>query len=530
MKERLRHRLRAFLIGISFPIVFSSGCAKDTKGESAPDSIYRTIVNEENLESDLLHIFKKYFDSEILEYNSLESLLTDEEIAEVIQRSKTTKECDYQFDGDIETLENTIKANSIQYLKKHSEYESAFLDFENDYDLVKIENDFETAFYEVFRDFLSESSNNINEDLCRIQTLKIVFSGADSSSILGKYMINDNVIVLNYQSILEMVDFNHSKFLDEITLVLDHELNHVRQSACEDRIEKGQKYESFDYIDNVCSFLLESSAESSLYNIQDKDYDSEDYTYYLERKLESLFFLFAICNENADIEDYYNAIYDTDLEKFYDFFGCETEEDIYELYKIWGSIDAAFGRNPSLVNVGRIETIGDAEKFVGYDYKINLLHHVLANMVDYTCRHSDFSLKDNLTLFKIVKTILIDGSYTVEENETGDLEQIYDPEFVSSFKEKEDFYYGFLGYYYDADLLEMKQIEEDYVNDVMDSIVSVCDINDDFYYCNCNYYTEAKLLLQKFPLLEPICKANYLIFHNYDSFVEDNAFIYQKKK
>lgn len=523
MKEKLKHQLRTFLIGMSFPILFSSGCSKIEDRAEAVSSIYKNVVDGDKLREDLFESFEQYFSSNNLEYTGLESLLTDEEIANVIEHSKTTSECDFVWDGDIENLKKTIKNNSVQFLEENSQFESAFCDATSDYDLWKNQLQFEGVFDDIIEDFLANSSNNINEDICKFQTLNIVFCNI-SGSDLGGYLHNSNTIVLFYPSILNYCVQEGSEFIDELTKTLRHELNHVRQVACEDRLNSGQQYAEFCYLEETSSFIVESSAESALYNINNTFRDDSNYAYISERDYESLFFLLAVFNENVNVNDYYNAIFDTDLESFYEFVGCKDEGDIFNFYKMLGSIDAALGRNINLDS--NIETVGDAKGFIGYNYKINIFNSVLSNMVDYTCNHSDFSLEDNLTLFKIVKTVLSNGSFAFERKDIGELESIYDSEFVSSFKEREDMYYAFLGMYYQTDISEMEQIEENYADKVMNTMHNICD--SDFPVSS--YQDEATSLLGKFPLLEPIFKATHISSYMYDSFVDTNHLIYEKKK
>lgn len=521
MKERLQKKLRAFLIGMSFPVLFSSGCSKIEERAMIISSIHKNVVNVDRLRDDLFSSFSQYFTSNDLEYTGLESLLTDEEIADVIECSKTTSKCDFVWDGDIEKVKGAVRTNSSEFLKEHEGFSSAFCEVSgNDFDLFQCQIWFETAFDQVIDDLVANSSGDISEDICKFQTLSIVFGEIEGNlSTMGFYQDNTNTIVLCYKSIMEVCEYTGESFSAFLTRVLSHELNHTRQIICEDRLQKGQQYKEICCKTDDISLVTEASAESAFYNVNDGSLNKDYFIYSYERKYEALLFLFAVCNENAEVEDYYNSIFDTDLEKFYEFLGCDSEEDIYSFYKILGSMDAALGRNSDLDS--SFETIGDTKRFIGYNYKVNLFHHILSDMIDYTCNHSDFSLEENLALFKIVRTVLCDSSYTVNEES----ERIYDPAFVTSFKVSEDMYYSFLSIYYQTSISQMEQLEETYVNEMMDRISRLSVTGDDT-----SYQPGDTLFLERFPLLEPVFRATDVMAYDYDFFVENNDTIYAKKK
>ncbi len=525
MKEKLNNKLRTFLIAMSFPVLFSSGCSKIHERVAMPSYIHKSFMDVNKLRDNFLESFAEYFDSIDLEYTAMESLLNDEDIAEIIDYSKTTCECNFEWNHDVSELKKKWRENSIQFLEKNVLFQSAFCDYgESDSDLFHAQVDFEIALDRVVDDLISHVSNDIDEDMCRFETLSLVFNDLPDS-LLGRYNIKDNVVFLDYKKIFEYSKCNSFDSVDSFADVLSHELNHSRQIICEERSQLGQRYDDFSYSKYVCSFIIESSAESAKYNMNDISFNDEVYTYSYERKMESLLFLLAVCHENSDLKDYYDSIFDTDLEEFYQFFGCETEEEVYNLYKIIGSMDASLGRN-SRLDRKEIKTVGDAKALIGYNYKINIFHSILSDMVRYTCNHSDFSLEDNLTLFKIAKVAVLDGAYNVVVNKSGELERIYDSQFVTSFKESEDMYYMFLSLYYQTDVSEMIQMEEDYV----DSVINTAQSFSVDQYSSPRYLSEATSLLDRFPLLVPMFKGFYVSPYEYEGFIERNQNVYEKKK
>ncbi len=126
--------------------------------------------------------------------------------------------------------------------------------------------------------------------------------------------------------------------------------------------------------------MLESVAESEIYN--KKKYSEElvskkDFSYSKEREKESLILLLGICRDNVSLKDYYNAIYDSNLSSFYNFFGANTKEEIYDLYKIIYSIDAASLNNELGLNlqkeISKNSSEMSLEYLVGYGYRIDIL-------------------------------------------------------------------------------------------------------------------------------------------------------------
>lgn len=497
MEERLKKKVRAFLLGMAFPILISSGS---------------TEFNTEDLKESMLNSAKHYFISNDMEYTPYEFLLpSDEVIDKIIEASKTTKECSFIWDGDIEQLKETIKNNSIQFLE-HYRGESAFYCAESDVKLKKIQLAFEKALDEALVNFVLTASNNINEDVCRLQKVVIIFEDIEDN-YRGTYSYKDNKIILNKKYFFEFYDSftSASDYVDFILETLIHELNHARQYACEDRMQANQKCVNvFPYID----FAKESSATSAIYNVENGQFPH--YTYTKERECEALLFLYAICNEDICCEDYYNAIFDSNLEEFYKFLGCKSDEDIYSIYKILGSMETAVGRNQILDGIAAEEI----ERALEYKYKINIYHHVLSNMIDYTYNHTDFSLEDNLALFKIVKYLICCHSYEKEETPTGDLKRIYDKEFVTSFKNAEDIYFRFLCTYYHTNLYEIAQMD-DYVNGYVSTFGYLSKSNP--------YFEHVKALVDRFPLLDAIFKDINATLDDYYTLIEYNTDIYDEK-
>jgi len=112
MKEKLEKQLRAFLVGMSVPVLFSSGCIKFPRGAKVVSPLHLEQLNTDTLRN-------KFFEYCFTSNNGEDvtaSLFSDEEIARVINCSETTSECNYKWDGDVENLKDTIRRSIIRIL------------------------------------------------------------------------------------------------------------------------------------------------------------------------------------------------------------------------------------------------------------------------------------------------------------------------------------------------------------------------------------------------------------------------------
>ena len=112
---------------------------------------------------------------------------------------------------------------------------------------------------------------------------------------------------------------------------------------------------------------MESSAESYLKNKVYNDsilYSDYDYNYYFERMDEAFILLLGLCHEGGDIDNYYNSIFESDLDKFYEFCGAETEKEKLQVNNILYSIDSRYARS----DLGRTTTTAkeNKENFMKY--------------------------------------------------------------------------------------------------------------------------------------------------------------------
>lgn len=553
MRRKISNRFLSFLLAI--PLTFS-GCASTPRYSSSDQD--DSVMKEETLEEgEKKFDYSGYFDSINLLEDDNPLFPTREEIDQFVSEAESLR-CSYVFDNNQGALMETVKNNSLEYLESHPEFSSAFVTEVADLDIYSRQLDFELVFGNIVDQLLHCSNYDVSEDLCHMRSLRIVYGSADdcdekeNSNIKKLYDDTGRIVLAYYDDIEELIvlDYDHimmfcsgddpiyDNYYQALEFFFGHELNHMRQFVCSCNTEDQESFSILNYFDGYSSFLVESSAESELYNLgKDVNYfekNTYDYTYFLEREYESLLLLMALFNTEYNIVDYYNSIFNSDIQQLHDFFGLKTEDEVYDFYKIVSAMDGCLWRNPYVFEYydKDILTYGENKDCVGYDYRVELFNRVLSNMVDYTESHDDFSLEENLILFGIVKGIIVKGCYEVEVIDDPDSSKpfvrVYDPDFVSSFSASDIKYQEFLMDHYKVSNLDSVNYKEYSIDTMIDMMNLMADHYRDSFDSNCSY--EISCLMDKFPLLEPILFSLDASFGQYSNFVSDHPEVYQKTK
>lgn len=547
MKRNFRKISLALLLSVLIP--FEAGCAKTNTAQSAPkDNISKEIeddsvaeikeeVEDSLSEREVISYFKEYQP----QYYFEESLITPAKVDEIIEKSTKDTECTFEFDGNIDNIIETIQNNSNTYILEHPEYSSAFTT-----DILKIDEysdqiDFEISLKNVFEELIEKGNNNIYEDFHRMQDLKIVFGNCQEeektnerillydefeSLVLGSYDVIDNVIVLDKEAIKIDMEMYDESFLEALYKTLLHEINHVRQQKCPCRITEELNQTDLSY-DEYPTFIMESSAESEIYNLDKEIFsygkDSFDYTYHELREYESLLLLLALFDTDKNIDEFYKAIFDTDLEALLTFFNVE-EKDTYTFYKLWYIIDSLDFRTDlsnsmySESEYGNI-TLGEYQEDIGYAYRTQIFAMSLARLSEYTVNNEDFTLIDNLLMFNIIKNKIAANAYIYEE--IGDeIVKKYDPVFVDEVFGLEQKYREFLIYHYDVNLDEITDLEYYEVNTYGDTLMGL--VNSSWEYDE-SYLEKSEELLKRFPLLKATVFPDVYFIDYFNEMKENNS-------
>lgn len=417
-------------------------------------------------------------------YNYEEFYFDNQDTNDILAAVNSTQQCTFDEEIDILSLCDLIINNSIN--TGNSPFLTDYSNCSNE-DLY-IDELFRKCLFDAINISLS-TSNNINEDYCLFKSLTFEKGDLHSIIALGLYDPQYNKITID----LDMIKSNMSSDSLEKDLfkTLLHELSHVKQFKCNCRTN--QLNYSVSY--GAGQSILESSAESSFNNYYNA---SESTTYGTLRKYENILFLTVVFKENKNIDQYYNAIFNSDLNSFINFFGLDSKEKLINFYNILYSFDT-LGEYTELANkitneLGPLEI----EKEVGNSYKIDIFKIAITDLME-AVKRDKLKLNECLYLYRFVKT------------EIYNLNSYYnDEQFSNSLCEIERIFYSFLCDYYDVPnpiisfndfILNIKQDKENQ--------------NKSSRFENYNEFDEEEYdsLIQKYPILEIINENNNLLIN-----------------
>ena len=133
-----------------------------------------------------------------------------------------------------------------------------------------------------------------------------------------------------------------------------------------------------------------------------------------------------------------------------------------------------------------------------------LLKKCLINLIKYTEGNPDFSLQDNLVILSIIKSYLIDETYTYYETDE-DITRIYDTETISNMKNMERIYINYLVTKYNVTEESIREYESLDVKVLIEAIMAISEGDEKDYGV---YTLYAKDLVSRFPMIIPVLRAN----------------------
>lgn len=480
---------------------------------------------------------------------SKESFATNQDKI-INENNYNNKTEDETLENDLSECENTSLSSyleaimSIPIMYKNEEYYLTYEQVEKliDGDINYIKIVFNSTLKYALTNILKNATNDLSEDICKFKDLSIVMQrgiigSKENGYTLGSYNCNLNVIYLNidtiYSSYLENKEADEKPDIialdDFVRCVIIHELNHVRQQACSCKLEQNIDISQIGYQDNI-SFILESSAESALYNLE-QDYsrwekDEFDYLYYNERKTESLILLLGLFHDDMQIEDYYNAIFDSSLKDFYQYCGVESNEEKYLLHKIWYALDSLYYRTelPFEITKENCLTSSELEDIVGTSYYADIFRLILLHMIEYTYNNPDFTIEDNLVIFNIVKNLIAENIRNIEEITEETIKYTYEEETSNAIYALEKVYLDFLSEHYQIEKAELKKLEEE------NNITSECWLAaNQTYHCDNYCDPKAGYIITKYPILKVVLAISYAYGDEYQEFLNANSFTLSRR-
>lgn len=466
--------------------------------------------------NDVLVQYLNYFENEnVRYYDDFDRLfyITNKDVKNAIKNAETKQECDYKYDGNYLDVFYKIIDNSKAKMID-TEYEYLFDDNDNNIDESKrrLKEAFLNALENVLSKWNSSCVNNKNDDYHVANGLSIVFDSFGPETELARYLQDENQIVLHISYIESYCIKNDFDLQQVLTWIINHEFNHVRQHPCSCKINKGQTYtfEKGSYQD-IGAMLLESSAESAIYledgNISSSDNFFTSYTYIEERYYESCLMLINIFQENSGTDKYYEAIFNTDLQALYDYFGANSEKEIYNFYELLFCVD-----------VLSEEQTFDEKDLVRLSYNVNLFNYILKEMVEYTNRNKDFTLEQNIAMFNIIKNIIVN----LPENNEYVHDNKYVKKMINKIIESDYKYKEFLSKYYNVSVNEVNNLQEN--SSITRELTNYLNA-----FGTKNGSKNVKDLLERFADLDEIWYALGPVDYNgYNSFIEESGISYTK--
>ena len=501
--------------------------------------------------NELADRYSQYFANFSVEYNYIDYYLSDGQIDEIIDYSNIETHCLQTYELDVDLFFEMLKENSENYVREHSQFRIPFVEETR---LEAHAWNFESNLRYTL-DTIMNGENDIYEDLHQISNLTIVFGNGssfyndnknesesylifaseDDSIILGVYDCNQNVIVVDDEAIVLIASMYYDeenqqeKFNDLLLDTLLHEFNHVRQKACPCRVAQGLILDNmFVYDGDYISTISEASAESELYMMGKYHGNSymqfSDYVYEGERSDELLLWTLALCNVDTNIEDYYNAIANTDYASLYNFYDLRSREEIYNFYHIVYSIDSKNLRNNLWESIYNEETIEEKTLFdytvdIGYSYRVDIFRMVLEKLTEFTNNNGKelFTLKDNLATLNIIKDIIVKDAYMYYEDDSNPemvrYRKYYEEYMVENIVALENKYIEFLSKYYEVSIAEIRNMENNEVMDYIEELIN---------FANGCVTNENGRLFCRLPMLKTLLKKQYISPYDYSHFMEDN--------
>lgn len=385
-------------------------------------------------------IYKDEFSEHYLDFSSIDinnkKDINDVEISRLVVNTQIENTChSYFFDlGDVvDNIVNNSNKKSNSFFKEGNILNKKAL----------LEEVINSCF---------DTKSNFNEDLCLLYDLVIVTSKLPDNT-MATYDGNNNEIRINEEMLKENKD--NTNFLKH---VLMHEINHARQHRC-----NCNKSIYRSIMDLGFKFLLESSAESEIVNT--KNILSEEGPTYSEYRLfESNVLLMALFKDK-NLEEYYQAIFDSDFKAFYKLFELETKEDYEGFFNILNELNSyslTEGRNNDVfLKIYKI-VCEDIARKVKED-KLSVWRFIFILPIVKTAIINKYTYEDDEFLEKVevIDDILINYISEVTGENPGEIKDL-----ISALGNNNihNFYTGYADY-----LIEEYPILEDIKNNVSDS-------------------------------------------------------------
>lgn len=521
---------------ISFALAFVMATTLSACGNKDKQSDKIKLSDIKKIEGIDLSTYVDFFREIEAKYALLKYYPTFEEIKEHEENTIEGITCQKDILLDSEAMFYQIKKNSNDVFIKTPGCASLFCVNSFDEDERELQEMFEKTLKKALDLVLLNATNDIKEDFHRISEMSFVINDGNKRLFAnGEFYVNTNICYM-YKDVLEKAK-KEGTLEDTLFTIITRVLNYARELPCSCKEEQASEVSKtvstfkteLAYPNNVLNETLTgAAADSYMYTFGGVNdivsYDTFDYEHYCEREEEAALFLLAMLNDDAMLQDYYNAMFDNNLKGVHNFFGLETQADYESFYRILYSIDSSWSYSYLESNLLEDETYSslyrsDLYRLIGSDYKVDYYSFALERLTDYTINH-DIPLLENLTVFQLIK------------NATANISSLYlkiDGDVADQIMALSSKYEDFLSECYGISLDDVKAMGED-VSSMLHAIDVLCD-DSRTKDSHDPYLAKAEALLNRFPMLRSINFTIPTIFRvdGYYSELEENMALVREK-
>lgn len=335
--------------------------------------------------------------------------------------------------GDFIGSDNQFSYNEIyqQICKNNSKYqkensaENGKVNFYKELDNESLEKACKII-TDVLNSYLkNDSVTDIKELSCILSNLKVL---KDNTSFCNAYVTDDDCLLIS-PNMLNVMDLMNSENTFEQTVT--HEVEHLLQKSCQDDQEKNSKtigicnrYDELDINPLFFDWFYEASAEKETCNFM----GTEPIVYKnMISYLESLS-LSTILYDNTEVNQTEKLCTQRDLNKLFEQFHCESEEDKKEIIKMMFAIDIIQNDDEEFIeqyeNKYGISLTNNDLLNIKYELKTDICRSYLKvfyKSLSETLKEKQVSLKDVFYLIRLTESdinnhILYDDSTKYEYN------------------------------------------------------------------------------------------------------------------
>ncbi len=423
--------------------------------------------------------FSKSLEETFIPYNENDLYRTNAKIAEIITTRATSCK---NGEEDLETVLNCIVENT------KGRNDDFFKEDKNR--KLKIE-----ALREALESVFAYGHITV-EDICKIKSLKI--TEAETVPYIRtsttKYYIEDNTFCIDIASLNSLKIgyfsiYEKCETLEErLRLAYEIALNNARISLCDCRPSNTSIREIFPN-------LTKQTAVTEIYNRRNNAYDHIGNLHQYPEE-EALILLTQAFNEEACIDDYYDAILSNDFKKLFSFF----ELDVTDEHTVHAQIErGGLSDLGTIYDYKRIFRILESFELasqntkseVGYSYIVDIYRLALDGLSVQLGIYKDLNLDEALYLYDFIRAMIAEYIEEIIIDDQG-IDHTFPLELKDTFEQIDDAFYEYLSSLYKKNI--------DYIKKRKENMSFECLKTGD------NKFINFKKLTERFPLLNIIVR------------------------